>query len=130
MGTIVNAANVPLNIIPNGTVPDVSGALQDRFQPMVFEVVTKTTVGFQVVETATTVSFFGNIQPFTERQLLLRPQGERAWSWYWVQALPGLNLKTDSVINFQGTQYRIMAKRNQIQFGFVEYQMIEDYTTT
>lgn len=129
MGIIVLGANTPLNQQPQGTVPDVSGALQDRFQNMTFEQVTKTQVGFQVVETTTPISFFGNIQPFTERQLLLLPIGERAWSWYWLQSTTAIDLKVDDVvIDAMGRQYRIASKKNQTLAGFLEWKLVQDWT--
>lgn len=128
MTVIVNGANIPLNIMPNGTFPDVSGAPQDYYQPMVFEPVGKVVNGFQVNETGSPINFMGVIQPFTERQLLLKPEGQRAWSWYWVQSTPALNLKVDDAIVFQGKQFRVMAKKDQKLTGFVEYQMITDYS--
>jgi len=119
--------NTPLNQRA-GSFPDVSDALLDWFQPMVFGVVTKTTQGFQVVETMTETSFQGVWQPFTDRQLLLKPEGERAWSWYWLHAEPTLNLEVDNVVNYLGTQYRVKSKKDYRLNGYVEYQLVEDYT--
>ena len=78
--TIANGKNTPINF-RTGTVPDVSGAMQDYYQPMVFEPVSKVVNGFQVVETGTPINFRGTVQPFTERALLLKPEGQRAWTW-------------------------------------------------
>jgi len=64
VGIINNAANKPL-FEKLGTTPDVSGALQDYFQPMQFTPVTKTIQGFQVVETPNPLNFRGTWQPFT-----------------------------------------------------------------
>lgn len=119
--------NIPLNQ-KTGTFPDVGDAMLDWFQPMVFGVVTKEVQGFQVVETMEEVSFQGVWQPFSERQLLLKPEGQRAWSWFWLHADPTLNLEVDSVVNYTGTQYRVMAKKDYRLNGYVEYQLVQDYT--
>lgn len=127
MGTIGNAKNVPLNV-QTGTVPNVNGAMQDWFQPMVFGIVTKETVGFQVVETETEISFRGVIQPLTERSLAIKPEGERAWSWLWLHADPSLSLNVDDVVTYLGKQTRVMAKKNYTIYGYIEYQLVQDWT--
>lgn len=124
---IMNGKNIPLNK-QTGSVPDVGTALLDWFQPMVFGVVTKVTEGFQVVETMVDVEFMGVIQPLQARQLLLKPEGQRAWTWYWVHADPTLELEVDSVITYESKQYRVMAKKDYDIYGYVEYELCQDWT--
>ncbi len=127
MGTIQNGANTPLNE-KTGTVPDVSGAMTDWFQPMVFETVSKTVDAFQVIEDGTEISFRGVIQPFSNRDLLLKPIGQRAWTWLWLHAEPQLTLEVDEVVKYLGVQTRIMARRDYTIYGYVEYHMVQDWT--
>jgi hypothetical protein len=127
MGTIANGKNVPLNV-QTGTVPDVSGALKDWFQQMTFEAVTKTTSAFQVVEAGDPIVFRGVIQPFTERQLIMKPEGQRAWTWLWLHAEPSLTLQVDDVVLYLGVQTRVMARKNYTIYGYVEYQLVQDWT--
>lgn len=127
MSTIANGADTPLNALA-GSVPDVSGAMQDYFQPMTFTPVSKAVEGFQVVETPTPIVFRGVIQPFTERQLMLKPEGERSWTWLMVHADPSLTLNTDDVMLYLGKQTRVMARKNYRIYGYVEYHVIQDYT--
>lgn len=125
--TIANGANRPINT-QAGTVPDVSGALTDYFQPMTFTIVTKEVVGFEVVETPEEISFQGVIQPFNERQLLLKPEGERAWTWFMLHADPVLTLQVDSVVDYLGEQTRIMSRTDYELYGYVEYHLVQDWT--
>lgn len=125
--TIANGANSPINT-QAGTVPDVSGALTDYFQPMTFTIVTKEVVGFEVVETPEEISFQGVIQPFNERQLLLKPEGERAWTWFMLHADPVLTLQVDSVVDYLGEQTRIMSRTDYELYGYVEYHLVQDWT--
>lgn len=106
----------------------MGSAMDGWFHPLTFGVVTKETKGFQVVETVVTVSFRGVIQPLSARQLLLKPEGQRAWSWFWVHADPSLNLEVDSVILYNDTQYRVMAKKDYSLYDFVEYELVQDWT--
>lgn len=124
---IQNGKNTPLNT-NSGTVPNLNDALLDWFQQMTFGIVEKTVENFQVIETQTQVAFMGVIQPFTERQLLIKPEGERARSWFWVHADPSLILKTDSVVIYLGKQYRVMSNKDYRLYGYVEYQLVLDYT--
>lgn len=127
MSYIGQGKNTPLNK-QTGSIPDVGSALLDWFQPMVFGIVTKSTQGFQVVETVVNVNFMGVIQPLTTQRLLLKPEGQRAWKWYWVHADPSLELDVDAVISYESEQYRVMAKKDYDIYGYVEYELCQDYT--
>lgn len=125
--TIANGKNRPLNV-QTGTVPDVSGAMKDWFQPMTFELVTKTTEGFQVVETGDPINFMGIIQPLRERDLMIKPEGQRAWTWLLLHADPVLSLQVDEVVLYLGVQTRVMARKDYTIYGYVEYQLVQDWT--
>ena len=127
MATIANGSNRPINV-QTGTVPDVSGALTDWFQPMTFSVVEKETIGFQVVETATPVSFRGVIQPFSPRELQMKPEGQRSWTWSTLHSDPSLTLDTDEVVIYNEVQYRVMSRRDFTIYGYVQYELVQDYT--
>jgi hypothetical protein len=71
--------------------------------------------------------FQGVIQPFTERQLSLKPEGERAWSWFWLHADPVVTLEIDDVVLFKGVQTRVMAKKDYALYGYVEYHLVQDW---
>ena len=125
--TIANGCNRSIKLI-NGTIPDVSGAIRDWFQPMVFEIVCKTVVAFSAGEVQTPICFRGMMQPFTERQLQLKPEGQRAWDWFWVHTDAVLPLKVDDVVVYLGKHYRCMTVKDYLLNGYMEYQLREDWT--
>lgn len=128
--TIINGNTVPLNDI-RGTVPDVSGAMTDRFQLMTFTIVTKNVVNFQVVEVPTSISFWGNIVPFSDNQLRMLPEGQRTqWQYFDMYAEPATVLKPDEVIDYLGVQYRVLARRDYTLYGYVQYTLITDWTSS
>lgn len=127
MSKIYNAASKPISF-KQGTVPDVSGALQDYYQQMVFELVEKTVSGFQVIENSDPINFRGVVQPFTERQLLLKPEGQRAWSWFLLHADTALTLNVDDVVLWLGKQTRVMTRKDFALYGYVEYHLVQDWT--
>lgn len=122
-----NGSNRPLNV-NSGTVPDVSGAMLDWFQKMTFDVVVKVVSGFSLVETTTPVTFQGVIQPLSGKQLLIKPEGQRAWNWMLLHAEPSLSLEPDDVVIYLGVQYRVYQSKSYDLYGYREYQLAEDYT--
>ncbi len=127
MSTIANGANRPLNFRTAAT-PDVSGALQEYYQNIVFEPLVKTILGFQALETPNPINFRGTIQPLTERQLLLKPEGQRAWTWFLLHSDPVLTLGVDDVVLWLGKQTRVMSRKDYALYGFVEYSLVQDWT--
>lgn len=131
---IINAANLPI-FARAGSVPDVSGAMQDYFQPMTLTRVEKTMQGFQVVETPTSYNAQGVIMPFKERQLQLKPEGQRAWSWHWLFTDTSIVLQVDDVVTVTWqapdeliqSECRVMSRKNYWLSGYVEYQIVQDW---
>lgn len=126
MGTIANGKNIPLNF-KTGTVPDLSGAMTDWFQPMTFTQIVKSVKGFEAVETPTNIEFRGVIQPLSGRALELKPEGQRGWNWLMLHADPSLRLNIDDVVLYQGVQTRVMGKKNYVLYGYVLYELVQDW---
>lgn len=110
-----------------GTLPDVNCGLLNWFQQLTFEQITKTTVNFQVVETPTIISFLGVWQPFSPQQLFLKSEGQRAWKWFTCHAEPNAPLVPDDIVIQAGVNYRVMKKLDYKAYGYIEYQLIEDW---
>lgn len=127
MGTIANAKNLPL-FAKNGSTPDVSGALQDYYQDLTFTLLTKTVQGFQVVESANPIEFRGTIQPYSARQLMMKPEGQRAWTWYYMHSDPVVTLQVDDVVLWNGKQTRVMSRKDFGLYGYCEYSLVQDWT--
>lgn len=118
----------PLNLI-NWGLPQMGGALQSWLLAMQFTLVAKIVNGeFLVVETPTNFNFRGVWQVFTPEMLQIKPEAERSWKWFMVHADPSLILATDDVVNYRGTQYRVMEKLNYNEYEYVQYNLIEDFT--
>lgn len=124
---IQNGKNTPLNQ-QTGSVPNVGGALLNWFQPMVFVPVVKQTSGGEVIETGDPINFRGVIQPLQNRDLLIKPEGERAWTWYMLHAQPVLALQVDDVVLYLGVQTRVMARQDYSIYNYVYYELVQDWT--
>ncbi len=131
-GPIYNASSRLLSQNP-GTLPDVSGALFNWFQPLTFITFVTTVVNFNAVRTPTQICSQGVIQPFTAQRLMLKPEGERKWKWKLIHALPnvivepGDDFTVVDVVN-GNTSFRCMAKKDWKEYGYVEYEAVEDYS--
>lgn len=130
--TIGNGCNVPVNS-RSGSIPNMFDAMSDWFQRLTFQLITKTTVGFQVNETVSDINFWGIVQPLKGRELSMKPEGQRAWNGIsvYAQALPSgalLDLKIDDRIAFAGINYRVITQRNFALYSFAYYELVEDYT--
>ena len=89
----------------------------------------KSVVGSQLVEVDTPFIFQGVRQPFTAQQLALKPEGQRHWKWEMIHAWPNLQLKPDEIITFANQNYRVMQKWDWTEYGYVQYEIAQDYTT-
>lgn len=127
MSPILNGKDTPINI-RTGSIPDVSGAMTDYFQPMTFTQVAKSIQGFEAVETPTVVNCQGVIQPLSGRRLELKPEGQRAWTWLLLHADPSLVLEVDEVVTYNGVQTRVMSQKDYRLYGYVEYELVQDWT--
>lgn len=127
MGTIVNGRNTALNQ-NTGTLPNVSGAMLQWFQPMIFEPVLKSVEGFLLDELGDPIAFRGVIQPLQNRDLMIKPEGERAWTWQMLHSDVSLQLNVDAVVRYLGIQYRVMARKDYSAYGYMTYDLIQDYT--
>ena len=127
--TIFNASNRSISTA-TGTVPQMNQTLMGWFQVMTFDVVTKVTTGFQVVETTTPVTFRGVIQPLTGRQLEMLPIGQRKWNGIMVHSDTALKLNVDDCIIYLGTQYRVFVAKNYSDYSYLEYHLVQDYTSS
>ena len=75
------------------------------------------------------VQFKGVVQPLRDEQLSLLPEGQRSWEWIWIHAVAGsLNLETADKVIFQNKTYKVTSKKDYSLNGYVEYQLVRDYT--
>ena len=124
---ISNAKNRPLTA-NSGTLPYVGDTLLNYFQPMTFNQVGKIVDNYLLEETSNPIDFRGVIQPFGARQLIMKPEGQRDLKWWMLHADPSCTLEPDQVVSYQGVQYRVRSQNDYGLYGFVMYELTEDYT--
>ena len=108
-------------------LPDVSIAVMSFFQNIKIELIRKINDRGYLKEKEETVLTQGVRQTFTSRQLMMKPEGERTWKWSKLHLLAEPCLKLDDIVRIRGTKYRVMASVDQSEYGFMEYDLLEDY---
>lgn len=111
-----------------GTLPFMGEVLLDWFQPLTIDLLTKTVVNSKVVETATSIDFQGVWQPLDKKRIEMKPSGQWAWSWFLLHTDPSVSLAVDDVVIFQSVQYRVQASSDYSKYGYLEYELTQDWT--
>lgn len=105
-------------------------------EPLIFSISIKRPdpVSFVTVETFRNVATQGSVQPLEVRELAIKSEGTRRWTWLKILALPDLILRPGDVINIQGTMnadpnvpYRVMGQKPWQQKGYSYYEIVADY---
>jgi hypothetical protein len=123
---IINAKDFKLN--QNiGTLPNVSSTLMNWMQPFTISKVIKTVVNHELVETLQVVAFEGVVEAGTPEQLEIKPEAQRSWKWVNIWTLPTINLLTDDIVESMGKNYRIKSKQDWAQYGYIQYEAVEDW---
>lgn len=124
---LVSAKNLPLGR-QSFAVPNLSAALSGLFQPMVLQVVQTILIdGYSKEVEPKTVLVKGVRQPFTAQELSLRPEGDRQWKWEKMHVDTAFILSVNDKFYFDGTPYRVKEKNDFKEYGFVEYNIVQDY---
>lgn len=123
-----NARNIPI-YKNQGSVPKLETCLGNYLQSMTFQLVQTSVVGFESIQTFTDLKFKGTWVPFTEQDLILKPEGERSWTWFTVNALTDINLKVTDYIIYNAVKYKVMKKLDYEVYGIYTYHLIESWVT-
>jgi hypothetical protein len=111
-------------------MPQITEAFGNWFSPITMNKVTQT-VGVDgpglVTQTETPFTFNGVVQPLTFKEIMIKPEGQRAWTWLQINcAIPGV-LNINDIISYRGQNYKVMALKDYTMSGFVEYHVVHDY---
>lgn len=123
---IVNAKDTKLNA-SYSKLPNLSNPIKKWVLPLSFIKITKTIYDGEVAETETVYNFEGVFQNLNSKQLQIKPEAERAWSWKMIHSLTNLFLEVDDKISFENKEYRVMNIINYKEYGYYEYHIVEDY---
>lgn len=108
-------------------LPQMTSTLLNWFQPITFtQVVQRVNENSQIQDTPYDTTFRGVWQPLSPQKLVMKPAGQRAWSWFQLHADPTLILNPNDVVYYLGTQFKVMEKQDYSRYGYIEYHVILD----
>lgn len=109
-------------------LPQLSDVVAGWSRPITVKLLSQEMFDGDVVKTETLIDAMGVIQPFTAAQLLLKPEGERTWDWQALHVLPPFDAKLGDRVEIFGTRYRIMSRKDYMLYGYLKYELVEDFT--
>lgn len=117
----------PLNF--DSGMPQVSSALNGWTKKITLQKITQTVDNFGLVtSTPVAFSFMGTVQPLSPKQLELKPEGQRSWTWLQIHVYSSIfDLDDNDEIVINGKIFKIMGKKDYSQSGYIEYHATYDY---
>lgn len=110
-------------------MPNMSQTLTGWEQPLTLVRELQNVTDGDLVTEEQKIPFIGVWQPLKDERLEAKPEGQRSWEWIWIHAKSGtLNLDTADKVIFNDKRYKVMEKKDYSLNGFVEYQLVRDYT--
>ena len=125
---IVNGCDTDLTGL--SCVPDTSGSMRAWFQKLTLIRIIKQVIDYEVKEASQPFTTSGVFQPLSGRTLEMKPEGQRAWQGMELHCENGLTLKTDEVVEYRGTRYRVMNCKEYSAYGYSYYELVNDYNRT
>ena len=117
----------PLNFSSN--MPQIGAALSAWQRSITLQKRTQNIDDFGVVTYANVdFTFMGTVQPLSPKQIELKPEGQRAWTWLQIHMQTGsLKLNVNDQILINNVIFKIMALRDYSQNGYIEYHAVYEY---
>ena len=125
LGTM--GVNNPLGSISG--MPQISAAFCNWGVPLLLVRISQQIVNGFVQEYPQEIPFHGVVQPLSPKQLMLKPEGERAWTWLQVhvQASSPVKLTPNDRFMYNCQKYKVMARLDYTANNYVEYHAVQDF---
>lgn len=114
----------------NPQLPNMSETIKSWFLNLTFEIVERVQDGadFKVNwETKQEINVKGVVQPPSDKDLKILPEGSWAWEWLMVHCLPDAQIEVNQFVRYDGTVYKVMKKKDWSKYGYVRYYLLEAF---
>lgn len=113
----------------NPALPNMSRTIRPWFLNTTLEVVNRVKQGADFVEVTEQVfNTKGVVQPTSPKDLKLMPEGAWAWESLTIHTLPSVKMNVNQYVRYDGTLYKIMAKKDWSKYGYIKYLVVEAFT--
>lgn len=114
----------------NPQLPNMSETIKSWFLNLTFEIVERVQEGADYKIDWTTkqeISVRGVVQPPSDRDLKILPEGSWAWEWLMLHCLPDTQIDVNQFVRYDGNVYKVMKKKDWSKYGYVRYYLLEAF---
>lgn len=114
----------------NPSLPNMSQTIQSWFLNLTFEIVERKQTGADYNvdwQTVRRINIRGVVQPPSDKDLKILPEGSWAWEWLMVHCLPNAQIPVNQFVRYDGTVYKVMKKKDWSKYGYVRYFLLEAF---
>ena len=109
-------------------MPQVGDALNGWESPITLVRVREQVVDGKVTRTENTISFYGTVQPLSPREIELKPEGQRSFTWLQIHCKANATtLIPGQFIIYAGKRYKITGDNAYDLNGYREYHAVQDF---
>lgn len=109
-------------------MPQMKAAFSGWTQKITLTRITQSIVDGLDTETSTTLTYQGTIQPLSVKQLMLKPEGLRAFKWLEIHCVNGgTKLDDGDFIIYNGERFKIMGVWDYSLNNYMQYNAVKDF---
>ena len=122
---ILQASKFRLSDLPS--MPQVDLGVDRFLSPLIIEKLQVSVVDGFAQKVPIVIKTLGVIQPMKPQELLVKPEGQRAWRWYTLHCSVNVELKPNDRVRIRNMVYKVMDKLDYSRSSYLQYGLIEDF---
>lgn len=123
----MSGRRLKINQIANG-MPQVDEVLSGWQISFMVKFIKQVQIDGEFVDRSTLHKIYGVLQPLKNEELQAKPEGQRAWKWYWLHVQKQYPRLPDGyIITINDEDYKVMASKDYTLNGYNEYHLLQDY---
>ena len=123
----MSGRRLKINQIANG-MPQVDDVLDGWQISFMAKFIKQVQIDGEFVDRSTLYKIYGVLQPLKTEELQAKPEGQRAWKWYWLHVPKQYPRLPDGyIVTIDGEDYKVMASKDYFLKGYNEYHLLQDF---
>lgn len=108
--------------------PFMGAAFSGWERPITFILIKEQIIDGVVKDIPTSISCKGVVQPLEPRKLILKPEGQRSFTWLEIHVVGQYSpVKNNDRVEYKGRRYKVMALLDYTQNNYTELHLVEDF---